>query len=89
MHWYDQYVEKVAGVQGGEPIIAGTRTPIRSIVGYSNIYDDDLAEVQRALSHLTAYQIGAALDYYRDHKAEIDGYIAANEAALNEFLTTA
>lgn len=88
MQWYDQYVKKVTGVQGGEPVIAGTRTPVRSIVGYFNVYNGDLNEVQRALSHLSLYHIGAALDYYRDHKAEIDAYIANNEAALNGFLAT-
>jgi uncharacterized protein (DUF433 family) len=30
--WYDRYVEKVAGVQGGEPVITGSRTPVRTIV---------------------------------------------------------
>jgi uncharacterized protein (DUF433 family) len=86
MRWYDQYIEKVPGVQGGEPVIAGTRTPVRSVVGYDKIYHGDVAEVLRALSHLAPYQVGAALDYYRDHKSEIDAYVACNGEALRQFV---
>ena len=86
MHWYDRYIEKTPGVQGGEPVIAGTRTPVRSVVGYNNIYNGDVTEVLRALSHLFPYQVGAALDYYRDHKSEIDAYIACNYVALRQFV---
>jgi uncharacterized protein (DUF433 family) len=88
VHWYDQYIEKVPGLQGGEPVIAGTRTPVQSVIGYDNIYNGDLTEIQRALSHLALYQIGAALDYYRDHQAEVDVYVARNDEALHQFLAT-
>ena len=87
MHWYDCYVEKVPGVQGGEPVLAGTRTPVRSVVGYYHVYAGDLKEVGRALSHLQMYHIGAALDYYRDHQGEIDSLTQSNEDALQQFLS--
>jgi uncharacterized protein (DUF433 family) len=86
MHWCDRYIEQIPGIQGGEPVIAGTRTPVRSVVGYDKIYHGDVAEVLRALSHLSAYQVGAALDYYRDHKSEIDVYITQNEEAFQRFM---
>ncbi|MGH2461850.1 MAG: DUF433 domain-containing protein [Chloroflexota bacterium] len=28
---YDRSIEKVPGVQGGEPVIKGTRTPVRTV----------------------------------------------------------
>jgi uncharacterized protein (DUF433 family) len=89
MHWYDQYIEKIPGIQGGEPIISGTRTPVRSVIGYYKTYDGDLTEISRALSHLAPHQIGAALDYYRDHQLEIDAYVTKNDEALLRHFSTA
>lgn len=53
-----RYITSVPGVQGGEPIIKGTRTPVRAIVenwrmGYSP------EEIVRALPHLTLAQVFA------------------------------
>lgn len=84
MEWYEQYIKRVPGVQGGEPIIAGTRTPVRSVVvQYFEVYRGDLAEVQRALLHLTETQINAAIAYYAAHRAEIDADIEAQKAAFH------
>jgi uncharacterized protein (DUF433 family) len=83
--WYDRYVENVAGVQGGEPVIAGTRTPVRTIVQtFDGAYPGDLDEVGRALPHLTREQIEAGLAYYRDHKPEIDRHIERHRKALKK-----
>ena len=85
MAWYDRYIEKVAGVQGGEPVVAGTRTPVRTIAElYNRVYPNDLGEVHRALSHLDPEQIEAALAYYRDHRAEIDAHTERHRAAMTE-----
>lgn len=62
----------------GEPTVAGTRVPVRSVVLMQRIYEDN-KRVQRALPSLTEADIMAALQYFRDHQAEIDGYIHANE----------
>ncbi len=64
----------VPGVQGGEPIIKGTRTPVRAIVenwrmGYSP------EEIVRALPHLTLAQVFEALSYYSDNQTEINGHL--------------
>ncbi len=69
-----RYITSVPGVQGGEPIIKGTRTPVRAIVenwrmGYSP------EEIVRALPHLTLAQVFAALSYYSDNQGEINGHI--------------
>lgn len=83
VNWYDRYIEKIPGVQGGEPVIAGTRTPVRAIAElFYSVYPGDMKELRRALSHLDNTQIEAGLDYYRDHQAEIDGHMARHREAL-------
>ena len=66
--WYDCYIKQVPGIPGGEPVITGTRTPVRTIVQmFKTAYPGNLFEITQALPHLTGEQIKAALDYYRDH----------------------
>lgn len=86
MAWYEEYVTHVSGVQGGAPILRGTRTPVGTVVAYSQTYKDDLAEVHRALRHLNETQILAALAYYGAHRAEIDADEERHERALAELL---
>ena len=79
----DQYIARIADVQGGEPVLCGTRTPVRTVaVLYHCAYAHDLDEVQRALPHLTAAQIHAALAFYAQHRDEIDRHIERHEHAL-------
>jgi uncharacterized protein (DUF433 family) len=54
--WYDPCIERVPGVQGGAPVIRGTRTPVRTIVGYAHAYQGDLNDVCAVLSHLSPEQ---------------------------------
>jgi uncharacterized protein (DUF433 family) len=69
-------VTRVPGVCGGEPILAGTRTAVHDVVAYARIYGPDPAViVARALPHLSADQVRAALAYYQDHRAEIEAII--------------
>ena len=84
MSWYDEYITRTPGVQGGEPVVAGTRTPVRSIVVLYDIHRFDRSKVRASLPHLKLEQIDAALDYYRDHKAEIDAIIRDQRQALQE-----
>jgi uncharacterized protein (DUF433 family) len=87
--WYEKYITKTPGVQGGEPCVKGTRTPVRSIVGYfCQIYPGDLTQVQRALPHLNCKELEAALAYYDAHRDEIDGHIRSQAEALQRFLST-
>ncbi len=82
--WYDHFIEKVPGVQGGEPIIVGTRTPVRTIIQmYQTAYPGDLTEIGHALPHLTRRQIRAALAYYRDHPVEIEAHIERHRVVQN------
>lgn len=88
MAWYETYIERTPGIQGGYPVIRGTRTPVRSIVVlYYQTYPHDRAAVQRTLPHLTVPEIEAALAYYQDRPALIDEDIRRQQVALEQFLT--
>jgi uncharacterized protein (DUF433 family) len=64
-------------ILSGEPIIAGTRTPVRAIV---ELWRQGMApeEIPAHLSHLTLAQVFDALSYFSDHQAEINLYIERN-----------
>jgi uncharacterized protein (DUF433 family) len=72
-----RYITSVPNILSGEPIIRGTRTPVRSIVEYWRLgYTPE--DIVRGLPHLTLSQVFEAMSYYYDNKAEIDQYIDAN-----------
>lgn len=71
------YIERVQGIQGGRPVIKGTRTPVRSIVLYHRMGVTP-EEIQIKLPHLNLAQIYDALSYYYDFKDEIDNDIDAD-----------
>ncbi|MCA1722864.1 MAG: DUF433 domain-containing protein [Thermomicrobia bacterium] len=61
----------------GEPIIGGTRVPVRSVVLYKYEYGDTEG-VLTALPTLQAEDIETAMRYYAEHREEIDQHIAEN-----------
>jgi uncharacterized protein (DUF433 family) len=72
-----RYIERHPEILGGEPIIVGTRTPVRAIVemwrmGYAP------EEIPFHLPYLTIAQVFDALSYYSDNQAEINHYIELN-----------
>lgn len=71
-------------IANGEPVIEGTRTTVRTVVTYSRILPSR-EELLAALPHLQLGQVDAALIYYRDHKDEIDAYIAANDEVARQY----
>lgn len=71
------YIEREQGVQGGRPVIKGTRTPVKSIVIYHRMGSIP-EEIQIKLPHLSLAQIYDALSYYYDFKDEIDNDIDAD-----------
>ena len=73
-----RYVTSVPGICGGRPIIRGTRTPVRAIVGYYKL-GLSVEEILEGLPHLTAAQVYEALSYYHDHQSEIEQDIAENQ----------
>jgi len=71
------YIVRDDSILNGEPIIQGTRTPVRAIV---EIWRMGVApeEIPQGLPHLTLGQVFGALTYYSDHQDEINGYIEKN-----------
>ena len=61
----------------GEPIIKGTRTPVRAIIEIWRS-GEQTENIPNRLPHLTLAQVFAALSYYSDHQEEINAYIERN-----------
>jgi len=72
-----RYIVRNDAILSGEPIIEGTRTPVRAIVEIwrQGIYPED---IPRHLPHLTLAQVFDALSYYSDHQTEINEVIERN-----------
>jgi uncharacterized protein (DUF433 family) len=71
------YVETDDAILGGEPIIKGTRTPVRAIVEIWRMGASP-EEIPTHLPHLTLGQVFGALSYFADHQAEIMAYVERN-----------
>jgi uncharacterized protein (DUF433 family) len=71
------YIVRDEQILSGEPIIQGTRTPVRAIV---ETWRMGVApeEIPKGLPHLTLAQVFSALTYYSDHQDEINNYIERN-----------
>ncbi len=61
----------------GEPTVEGTRISVRTIVLARYMFGS-AERVQEQLPTLRIPDIEAALDYYQDHRDEINAYIAEN-----------
>ncbi|GAB4545847.1 MAG: hypothetical protein Fur002_20340 [Anaerolineales bacterium] len=77
------YVESVPDVLGGEPVVKGTRTPVRAIVERWK-FGESVEEIARSLPHLRLAQIFDALGYYDDHREEIEKYIELNRVPVHD-----
>lgn len=77
------YVARDPGILHNEPIIRGTRTPVRAIVEHWK-FGDTPDTIVRKLPHLRLAQVFDALSYYDDHRAEIEEYIAANRVPVDD-----
>ncbi len=71
------YIIRKKGILGEEPIIKGTRTPVRAIVelwrlGYAP------EEIPIGLPHLSLAAVFDALSYFCDHSEEIMDHIKRN-----------
>jgi uncharacterized protein (DUF433 family) len=75
-----RYVTSDEKILSGEPIIKGTRTPVRAIVENWRLGLSP-EEIVRGLPHLTLAQVFEAMSYYYDNQAEIDDYIRRNRVS--------
>ena len=68
-------------INGGYPVVSGTRTPVRVIVGLYR-RTDDFEHTANMFPHLTHEQVRGALDYYAEHPERVDQDIAWNARVL-------
>ena len=76
-----RYVTRQHDILSGEPIIKGTRTPVRAIVENWRLGIRP-EEIPLHLPHLTLAQVFDALSFYLDNQAEINEYIERNHEAI-------
>lgn len=72
-----RYITSKKDILSGEPIIKGTRTPVRSIVEKWRLGNTP-EDIVKGSPYLTLAQIFEAMSYYYDNQAEIDDYIERN-----------
>jgi uncharacterized protein (DUF433 family) len=72
-----RYIVTDDQILSGEPIIAGTRTPVRAIV---ELWRQGLTAetIPSRLPHLSLAQVFDALSYYSDHQEEIHRWMERN-----------
>ena len=72
-----RYITRDPQILGGEPIIEGSRTPVRAVV---EIWRIGLPpeQIPSHLPHLTQAQVFDALSYFSDHADEITRYMDQN-----------
>jgi uncharacterized protein (DUF433 family) len=72
-----RYIDSVPGILSGEPVIKGTRIPVRTIVltWRRGVPPEEIPE---HFPHITVAQVFEALSYYSDNQDEINGYIERN-----------
>jgi uncharacterized protein (DUF433 family) len=72
-----RYIMRDDDILSGEPIVVGTRTPVRAIVELWRMGVTPEA-IPTNLPHLTLAQVFDALRYYSDHQDEINQHIERN-----------
>lgn len=78
----NRYIASDEKILSGEPIIKGTRTPVRAIVEMWRMGSAP-EEIIQGLPHLTLAQVFDALSYYSDNQEEINRYIENNRIPEN------
>ncbi len=73
-----RYIIRDDSILGGEPVIQGTRVPVRAVVGLwrGGVTPE---EIPVHFPYLTLAQVFDALSYYADHQGEIDLHTERNE----------
>ena len=73
-----RYIVNNPEILNGEPVIVGTRTSVRAIIGLWRLGIMP-EEILSHLPHLTLAQVFDALSFYLDNQAEINDYIERNK----------
>lgn len=69
---------------GGNPVIAGTKFSVRSVVFYILRQGMTPEELVKEFSHLTLPQVYDALSYYYENKEKIDKKLAMKESDVRQ-----
>lgn len=67
---------------GGNPVIAGTKFPVRSVVFYILRQGMTPEEFVKEFSHITLPQVYDALSYYYENRGKIDEELSLKECDL-------
>lgn len=73
----NKYIQSDPDICGGEPILSGTRIPVRTIVVWTQ-EGKTVDEIAAMYSSLTHAMIHDALSFYYDHRDLIDPLIQEN-----------
>jgi uncharacterized protein (DUF433 family) len=73
-------IVRVPGMFGGSPVVDGMRVRVLDVVRFTRMEGD----ARIALPFLTKEQIRTALDYYEEHKEEIDAEDAEEKALAQQ-----
>jgi uncharacterized protein (DUF433 family) len=79
---HTRYITRHPDILSGEPIIEGTRTPVRAIVENWRLGLRP-EEIPLHLPHLSLAQVFDALSFYLDNQTEINEYIERNHVPDN------
>jgi uncharacterized protein (DUF433 family) len=79
---HTRYITRHPDILSGEPIIEGTRTPVRVIVKNWRLGLRP-EEIPIHLPHLSLAQVFDALGFYLDNQTEINEYIERNHVPDN------
>jgi len=71
------YIVRVPDIASGEPIIKGTRVPVRAMVLHYKA-SETLDEILEAYPHLPPAAVFDAISYYLDHQEELEALIEEN-----------
>ena len=74
------YIVKDSKILKSEPVLKGTRTPIRAVVELWK-WGNSPEDILEHFPHLKLAQVFDALSYYADHKQELERYIKDNSRA--------
>jgi uncharacterized protein (DUF433 family) len=80
----DKFIERSPEVRSGRARIAGTRISVDDIVIMYAHLAQPVEEIV-AKFDLSPAAVHAALAYYYDHKDEVDGLIASDDALVDAF----
>lgn len=74
------------GAAGYEPAIRDTGVRVRAIVEYARLYAGNIDRIRESVRHISPQEVRAALEYYKEHTAEIDFFIAENNSDYLEYV---